>query len=155
MLPNSFLITEVSAVAPPDPLFKLTQRHPIKSHDIPFYRRGQTFTCDELEDINKGYLRADYAIECDSDKHKVYQIYAGAMILVSRGNESLVESCQSRVSVLVRLNRGALYRSSRHTSTSTSTGVSDWHPVGILRSAVPQAAPHQPFEGSTSRYHEP
>lgn len=74
-------------------VLKLTQCHPIQSHGIPFHHRGQTFTCDELEDVDKRYLRADYAIECDSDKHKVYQIYAGAMILVSRDSDILVDQC--------------------------------------------------------------
>ncbi|CAN0460501.1 unnamed protein product, partial [Ectocarpus sp. 12 AP-2014] len=41
----------------------------------------KTFACDELEDgIN--YLRTDYRIECDSSKHKVFQVYAGFMILL-------------------------------------------------------------------------
>ncbi|CAM9092872.1 unnamed protein product [Scytosiphon promiscuus] len=42
----------------------------------------QAFTCDHLEDVDKRYLRADYAIDCDSDRHKAFQVYAGVMILV-------------------------------------------------------------------------
>ncbi|CAN0122023.1 unnamed protein product [Ectocarpus sp. 6 AP-2014] len=41
----------------------------------------KTFACDELED-GKNYLRTDYRIECDSSKHKVFQVYAGFMILL-------------------------------------------------------------------------
>lgn len=42
----------------------------------------QTFTCDELEDVGERWLRADYGIDCDSSKHKAFQLYAGFMILV-------------------------------------------------------------------------
>eukprot|EP00903_Cladosiphon_okamuranus_P009051 g8653.t1 len=42
----------------------------------------QTFTCDELEDVGERWLRADYGIDCDSSKHKAFQVYAGFMILV-------------------------------------------------------------------------
>ena len=38
--------------------------------------------CDDLEDVGKSYLRADYAIDCDSSQHKIFQVYAGVMILV-------------------------------------------------------------------------
>ena len=41
----------------------------------------QMFACDKL-DNGKIYLRADYTIECDSDKHRALQIYAGLMILL-------------------------------------------------------------------------
>lgn len=41
----------------------------------------QAFACESLDD-GKRYLRADYTIECDSAKHKAFQIYAGLMILV-------------------------------------------------------------------------
>lgn len=44
----------------------------------------QTFACDNLEEIEKWYLRADYRISCDADRHKAFQIYAGVMILVRR-----------------------------------------------------------------------
>eukprot|EP00752_Nemacystus_decipiens_P011444 g10163.t1 len=42
----------------------------------------QTFTCDELADVDERWLRADYGIDCDSSKHKAFQLYAGFMILV-------------------------------------------------------------------------
>ena len=41
----------------------------------------QTFTCEGLDD-GKRYLRADYTIECDSPKHRAFQIYASLMMLV-------------------------------------------------------------------------
>ncbi|CAM9682270.1 unnamed protein product [Pylaiella littoralis] len=42
----------------------------------------RTFTCDELDDVGERYLRADYGIDCDSSRHRAFQIYAGLMILV-------------------------------------------------------------------------
>ena len=41
----------------------------------------QMFACDKL-DTGKSYLRADYTIDCDSDKHRVLQIYAGLMMIL-------------------------------------------------------------------------
>lgn len=41
----------------------------------------RAFACDKLDDGN-AYLRADYRIECDSPRHKAFQIYAGLMIVV-------------------------------------------------------------------------
>ena len=41
----------------------------------------QMFACDKLE-TGKSYLGADYTIDCDSDKHRVLQIYAGIMIVL-------------------------------------------------------------------------
>ncbi|CAM9207691.1 unnamed protein product [Laminaria digitata] len=41
----------------------------------------KTFACEKLED-GKNYLRADYRLECDSSKHKAFQVYAGFMIVV-------------------------------------------------------------------------
>ena len=41
----------------------------------------KTFACEELADgIN--YLRADYRIQCDSPKHKSFQVYAGFMVVL-------------------------------------------------------------------------
>ncbi|CAN0330304.1 unnamed protein product [Ascophyllum nodosum] len=42
----------------------------------------QTFACEDLEDIDKIYLRADFRIECDTPKHTAYKIYAAIMIFV-------------------------------------------------------------------------
>ena len=39
----------------------------------------QTFACEDFED-GSNYLRADYRIECDSEKHGEMQIYAWVMI---------------------------------------------------------------------------
>ena len=41
----------------------------------------QMFACEGLDD-GKHYLRADYTIECDSPKHKAFQVYASLMMLV-------------------------------------------------------------------------
>lgn len=39
-----------------------------------------TFACETLEDdIN--YLRVDYRIECDSSRHRAFQVYAGFMVV--------------------------------------------------------------------------
>ncbi|CAM9120015.1 unnamed protein product, partial [Laminaria digitata] len=37
--------------------------------------------CEELDD-GKNYLRSDYGVECDSSKHRGFQVYAGFMVLV-------------------------------------------------------------------------
>ena len=39
-----------------------------------------SYACEDLED-GKNYLRADYRIECDSRKHRTFQVYAGFMML--------------------------------------------------------------------------
>ena len=39
------------------------------------------FACDKL-DTGKRHLRANYTIDCDSDKHRALQIYAGLMIIL-------------------------------------------------------------------------
>ncbi|CAM9774589.1 unnamed protein product [Ectocarpus sp. 6 AP-2014] len=41
----------------------------------------RTFACETLED-GKTYLLADYRIECDSSKHKRFEVYAGFMVLL-------------------------------------------------------------------------
>lgn len=41
----------------------------------------QAFACDDL-DNGKRYLRADYKIDCNSPKHRAFQIYAGLMLLL-------------------------------------------------------------------------
>eukprot|EP00903_Cladosiphon_okamuranus_P017270 g15914.t1 len=41
----------------------------------------QAFACEHLDD-GKNYLRADYRIECDSSKHRRFQVYAGFMVLL-------------------------------------------------------------------------
>ena len=40
-----------------------------------------TFSCDWLDDGTR-VLKSDMSIDCDSSKHKVFQVYAGAMIFV-------------------------------------------------------------------------
>jgi hypothetical protein len=45
----------------------------------------QTFACDtidEIADVKRSYLRADYSIQCDTAKHTGYRVYAGIMIAV-------------------------------------------------------------------------
>ena len=41
----------------------------------------RAFACDPLDD-GKVYLRSDYRIECNSPKHKAFQIYAAFMLVV-------------------------------------------------------------------------
>ncbi|CAM9499262.1 unnamed protein product, partial [Laminaria digitata] len=41
----------------------------------------QTFVCDSLDD-GKAYLRADYSITCNTDRHKACLIYASVMVFV-------------------------------------------------------------------------
>ena len=41
----------------------------------------QTFACEHLED-GKFYLRADYRIECDAEKHEKLQVYAAIMMIM-------------------------------------------------------------------------
>ena len=40
-----------------------------------------SYACEDLED-GKNYLRADYRIECDSPKHRAFQVYAGFMVVL-------------------------------------------------------------------------
>ena len=40
-----------------------------------------SYACEDLED-GKNYLRADYRIECDSAKHRAFQVYAGFMVVL-------------------------------------------------------------------------
>ncbi len=40
-----------------------------------------SFACEDLED-GKNYLRADYRIECDSARHRGFQVYAGFMVVL-------------------------------------------------------------------------
>eukprot|EP00953_Heterococcus_sp_UTEX-ZZ885_P041481 21161-Heterococcus_DN1.PRE.3 len=42
----------------------------------------QTFSCDYLEDTKESWLRADYSVSCDTDKHTAYKVYAAVMIAV-------------------------------------------------------------------------
>ena len=39
----------------------------------------QSFACEKLDD-GKNYLRSDYRLECDTAKHKGFQVFAGFMI---------------------------------------------------------------------------
>ncbi|CAM9718324.1 unnamed protein product [Scytosiphon promiscuus] len=41
----------------------------------------QTFACETLDD-GVEYLRADYSIQCTDPKHKVFELYAGIMVMV-------------------------------------------------------------------------
>jgi hypothetical protein len=42
----------------------------------------QTFACDTFEDTKQSWLRADYSISCNTDKHTAYKVYAAVMIAV-------------------------------------------------------------------------
>lgn len=39
------------------------------------------FSCEDLED-GGSYLRADYSVRCDTDRHRLFQGYAGFMIFI-------------------------------------------------------------------------
>ncbi|CAN0365910.1 unnamed protein product, partial [Scytosiphon promiscuus] len=41
----------------------------------------QAFVCDSLDDGNS-YLRADYSIVCNSEKHQTWLLYAGVMVFL-------------------------------------------------------------------------
>ncbi|CAM9445373.1 unnamed protein product, partial [Laminaria digitata] len=41
----------------------------------------QTFVCDSLDD-GKAYLRADYSITCNTERHTAYLVYASVMVFV-------------------------------------------------------------------------
>ena len=45
-----------------------------------FYQVFQAFACEEFPEIEKSYLRADLRIECGTDEHTAYMIYAAVMI---------------------------------------------------------------------------
>lgn len=42
----------------------------------------QTFQCEDLNEIDKRYLRADLRIECDTAEYKAYELYAGFMVIL-------------------------------------------------------------------------
>ncbi|CAM9644386.1 unnamed protein product [Ectocarpus sp. 13 AM-2016] len=42
----------------------------------------KTFACDDEAVEGESYLRADYSIQCHTDKHTWYKVYAGVMIMV-------------------------------------------------------------------------
>jgi hypothetical protein len=45
----------------------------------------QTFACDCINDyatIKTSYLRADYSIQCYTQKHTLYRVYAGIMVFI-------------------------------------------------------------------------
>ncbi|CAM9190499.1 unnamed protein product [Ectocarpus sp. 8 AP-2014] len=42
----------------------------------------KTFACDDEAVEGESYLRADYSIQCHTDKHGWYKVYAGVMIMV-------------------------------------------------------------------------
>lgn len=41
----------------------------------------QTFVCDPMDDGNS-YLRSDYSLVCNSERHEAYLLYAGIMVIV-------------------------------------------------------------------------
>lgn len=44
----------------------------------------RTFPCDYAVVNGKGYLMADYSVECDTLKHTIFRVYAVFMMLVRR-----------------------------------------------------------------------
>ena len=43
----------------------------------------KTFACDEIAVKGERFLRADYSLSCQADKHAYYSAYAMVMVLVS------------------------------------------------------------------------
>lgn len=43
----------------------------------------KTFPCDKEAIEGESFLRADYSLSCNSDKHTYFKVYAGFMIVVS------------------------------------------------------------------------
>lgn len=46
---------------------------------------AQAFACENLEEVGKTYLRADYSLMCHTADHNWYKVYSAIMILVSSG----------------------------------------------------------------------
>lgn len=44
------------------------------------YTIFETFVCDTLDD-GQSYLRADFSIQCDTERHTLYEVYASLMLV--------------------------------------------------------------------------
>ena len=44
----------------------------------------KTYACDDNVVEGEIYLRVDYSVSCGTTLHRIFKIYAGFMILVSR-----------------------------------------------------------------------
>lgn len=42
----------------------------------------QTFSCEGFPEVGESYLRADQSIECYTQEHRAYRIYAAVMIFI-------------------------------------------------------------------------
>ncbi len=54
----------------------------------------RTFPCDSEAVEGESFLRADFSLSCDSQKHKFYRVYAGIMIVVSVARVRVVGTVQ-------------------------------------------------------------
>lgn len=78
----------------------------------------QTFACEELDD-DRIYLRADYRIECDSPRHKGFQVYAGVMtVLYAAGIPAFYGALLFRDRDVLKLDRAHREDPARVTSTA-------------------------------------
>ncbi|MEP5911819.1 MAG: hypothetical protein ABJ331_21615 [Marinobacter sp.] len=54
---------------------------------VPSLQVFQTFSCEDYDEIEKSYLRADNRIECYTDTHNGYRMYAMLMIILCESEE--------------------------------------------------------------------
>lgn len=54
----------------------------------------KTVACDTHAVAGESYLREDYGISCNTDKHKYFRIYAGIMMVVSRDQPIQQQLCR-------------------------------------------------------------
>lgn len=78
----------------------------------------QSFACEKLDD-GKNYLRSDYRLECDTVKHKGFQVFAGFMIaLYTVGIPALYAGLLFRDRNVLRKNKEEREEPPRVKSTS-------------------------------------
>ena len=78
----------------------------------------QAFACEDLAD-GRNYLRADYRIECDSSRHRGFQVYAGFMVaLYAVGIPAFYGVLLFRDRDILRRDWGSRVDTARVTSTS-------------------------------------
>ncbi|CAM9194141.1 unnamed protein product [Ectocarpus fasciculatus] len=84
----------------------------------------KTFACDDEAVEGESYLRADYGIQCHTDKHGWYKLYAGVMIMVYPIGIPLLYTFilwRNRESLNPRVKPGAVGNPRADGSTARST----------------------------------
>ncbi|CAN0013701.1 unnamed protein product [Ectocarpus sp. 6 AP-2014] len=84
----------------------------------------KTFACDDEAVEGESYLRADYSIQCHTDKHGWYKVYAGVMIMVYPVGIPLLYAFilwQNRESLNPRVKTGAVVNPRADGSTDRIT----------------------------------